>query len=682
MVSSTENKPDRTEKLVSLTYALTTTRIGYTRAQLRGMVDDYAGLSDEAFERKFERDKETLRNLGVVIVDGKGRGESSWDAGDPERRYRVLPSDYPLPALELEATEAAVLGLAARVVAGGGLGRQAARAAERLGLSTDLSEPAFSAVIDTEAEHLEPLIRHAALGNPVKFTYRTADGRTEPRAVMPWGLGHRLGHWYLAAGDTRRDGERLFRLDRIQGSVAQLSPKADDFVPQAYGRPDRFSMAAALDRLALATPSETARLLVPEGGGGTLAARAHVRTHAADGVHLEVSYRDAHSLAAEVAAEGARVLEPASLAAEVVRVLAAAEAPHRGEAPASRLSARRGGRVAAETTVSRALDLVAFVVQRGAPTPDEVMERFGLSRDELDSELTRLRNCGVPNGLHDELLDVEWDEGSVTISNAQALAEPINLNLAEAAALLIGLDAMSSAPEGSYTAEALGAISTVAARLRALRPELADFEQLLAVRASSRERAGLAAALARASEERFLVELDYAGSSTPGVRVIEPIRVLDVGERSYVQAWCRTRQAPRTFRLDRVVGASVLEEHFAPDAERAAAVRGAVFTPSETDVEATLAWSPAWADRALAHGPLRTGKSGELLATQIRVRDSAYLVRLAASAGGDAVVLEPQALRDATHRALRARLDQAVADAEAAGVPQAELDALVKGVRR
>lgn len=665
MVPTTENKPDRTEKLVSLTYALTTTRIGYTRAQLRDMVDDYAGLSDEAFERKFERDKETLRNLGVVIVDGKGRGEPSWDAGDPERRYRVLPGEYPLPALELDATQAAVLGLAARVVAGGGLGRQAARAAERLGLGAELGEPAFSAVIDTEAEQLEPLIRHVALGNPIKFTYRTADGRTEPRAVMPWGLGHRHGHWYLAAGDTRRDGERLFRLDRIQGTVAQLSPKAEDYVPQAYGRPERFSMAEALDRLEASLPSRVARLLVPEGAGGSLAARASARVHTAAGVELEVSYRDDASLAHEVAAEGARVLAPRSLADEVAGQLALAEETHRGEAPAFKLATRRGGRVAAEATVSRALDLVAFVVQRGAPTPLEVMERFSLSRDELDAELTRLRNCGVPNGLHDELLDVEWDDDAVTIANAQALAEPINLNLAEASALLIGLDAMSSAPEGGYSPEALEAIGAVASRLRGLRPELADFEHVLAVRASSRERAGLAARLAGAVEERRLVELDYAGSSTPGIRVIEPIRLLDVGARSYVQAWCRTRQAPRTFRLDRIVGARVLDERFPVDTERAAAVRGAVLTPSDGDAEATLAWAPAWNDRALAHSPLRVGKAGDRVATQIRVRDSSYLVRLAASAAGDVEVLAPPALREATHRALLARLTAARADASA-----------------
>lgn len=653
---------DRTEKLVSLTYALLTTRVGYSRTQLRVMVDDYQGLSDDAFERKFERDKETLRNLGVTLVDGKGRREHGSLEAEGERRYRILAEDYQLPSLKLSAQEAAVLGLASSVVAGGGLGVQAARAAERLGVDARSDQALFSPRVDGGEEHLESLIRYVSASVPVRFRYRTAQGSESSRTVMPWGLGHRHGHWYLAAGDTARDGERLFRLDRIVGSIAQASPKAEDHIPDAYGRPDRFSMAQALDRLDRSTPSRTARLLAQGVSGGTLAARARSRVEGPRGVELWVDYADETDLAREIAAEGVRVLEPGSLAAAVLVVLDDAVLAARAPAPPYKLLRHRGGRVSAEETVSRALDLVAFVVQRGGASVEELMRRFGLSHEELEAELTRLRFCGVPNGQHDELLDVEWDQDSVSITNAQVLAQPMNLSLVEATTVLMGLDALASAPAGALSAESARAVEQLAARLRRLRPELADFDRIIAVRAAARESGPLVGELAQGIDERHPVRLDYAGRNERSHRVVEPVRLMDVGGRSYLQAWCRLRRGPRTFRLDRMVSAEVLPEVFDLNQERASAVRGAPFEPDAAAPEASVLWGGAWEDVALAHHPDRTGKSPEGLASTIRVRDSDHLVRLAALSAGAVRVLGPEAVRDAVAVALEARRQGAVLD--------------------
>jgi proteasome accessory factor C len=52
----------------------------------------------------------------------------------------------------------------------------------------------------------------------VTLEYRAeATGIARPRAVEPRAVFHREGHWYLAAWDPERGGERLYRLDRIAG---------------------------------------------------------------------------------------------------------------------------------------------------------------------------------------------------------------------------------------------------------------------------------------------------------------------------------------------------------------------------------------------------------------------------------------------------------------------------------
>lgn len=676
-LDAVEKRPDRSEKLISLTYALLTTRVGYTRAQLRGMVEDYRGLSDEAFERKFERDKESLRSLGLVIVDGRGhREDQTAERGtDRERRYRILASDYRLPPLRLDPLEAAVLGLAAQVLAGGGMGRQTTRAAERLGVA-DLAAPGlFLPRIDAGTDHLEPLLRHAAAGTPVTFGYRAADGTRSRRTVVPWGLGHRHGQWYLAAGDTSRDNERLFRLDRIEGKVAQANAKADDHLAEAYGRPDRFDMAAALDRLERATPTLRAEVLPEPGRGGTLAARALRRRTQAHGEVLTVEYSEERALAAEAAGEGATVLAPASAARTAAawwrETLVAQTAP----APTYSLSRHAGGRVSAEQTAARAIDLVCYVVSQGEASPEELMQRFRLSRSELERELMRLSVCGVPNGLHDELLDVEWDEERVSISNASVLAAPMNLSLAEAAGVLLGLDALASAPAGTLGDPARQAVDALSERLRSLRPELADFDRIVAVRAATRDAGETVGRLAAAIEEGHPVRLRYAAGTGFPERDVEPVRLLETGGHTYLQAWCRLRRGPRSFRLDRIVEAEVLHEHTSPDPAHVSAVIASDLRPGPDATEVELAWRGSWAGAWPAYQPERTAQLDDGVVTSLRVHDLSSLVSLVARSGGAVTVTSPPEIVEMVSAALRRGVeaaDAAVLAASGTARPAAE----------
>ena len=58
----------------------------------------------------FERDKDELRSLGVPIEVG------NFDPlFDDEPGYRILSSEFALPAIDLDAEEAAVVGVATRV---------------------------------------------------------------------------------------------------------------------------------------------------------------------------------------------------------------------------------------------------------------------------------------------------------------------------------------------------------------------------------------------------------------------------------------------------------------------------------------------------------------------------------------------------------------------------------------
>ncbi len=68
----------------------------------------------------------------------------------------------------------------------------------------------------------------------LRFTYRG-----EARTVDPWRLSYRRGQWYLSGFDHHRDGERVYRVDRVEGA---LRPVGD---PGAFERPSGGAAAPA-----------------------------------------------------------------------------------------------------------------------------------------------------------------------------------------------------------------------------------------------------------------------------------------------------------------------------------------------------------------------------------------------------------------------------------------------------
>src|SRR5256885_10821006 len=105
--------PSRVERVLNLLALLLDTRVPMTRDEI---VRDVAGYPSQitAYRRAFERDKETLRGMGVPLTT-EPIGDGS------ELGYRVRPEDYYLPDPGLGVEEASPLPVPATAVS---LGRQ------------------------------------------------------------------------------------------------------------------------------------------------------------------------------------------------------------------------------------------------------------------------------------------------------------------------------------------------------------------------------------------------------------------------------------------------------------------------------------------------------------------------------------------------------------------------------
>jgi predicted DNA-binding transcriptional regulator YafY len=196
---------DRLERLVNLTATLLDTRRPITLDEIAERLEP--GYPDDkvARRRQFERDKETLRELGIPITVETPDGFGS------DQAYRIRAADYYLPDLDLSDAELAALHVAVTAVRVEG--DDARDALQKLGGVT--GEAADAPLADVPAaRELAPLFQAVSAHTPVAFDYRG-----ERRTLHPYGVVLRWGHWYVVGQDQDRDAPRAFRVDRIDGDL-------------------------------------------------------------------------------------------------------------------------------------------------------------------------------------------------------------------------------------------------------------------------------------------------------------------------------------------------------------------------------------------------------------------------------------------------------------------------------
>jgi len=223
---------DRLERLINLVAALLDAERPLTADELRQRLPGYAE-SEVAFRRAFERDKDVLREMGVPLV------LQPIDPSQPGREgYRIPKDEYYLRDPGLEPDELAALHLAASAVE-----LEGARGVEalwKLGgwVAEEGPPPAMAAL--PGAAHLSAAFGAISRRQPVTFSYRG-----ERRRVDPWRLAFRNGHWYLLGRDHDRDGERNFRLDRVDSEIVPDEAAAPfDRPPDPGSQPAPWQMGA------------------------------------------------------------------------------------------------------------------------------------------------------------------------------------------------------------------------------------------------------------------------------------------------------------------------------------------------------------------------------------------------------------------------------------------------------
>lgn len=226
----------KTTRLLDLIALLLARTVPVTKQEIRAGIPGYDGLSDDSFDRVFERDKTELRGLGVPlkayaiadraeVADPRAAARLGKDCG-----YLVDKGEFFLPRLDFSAEEWAAISLA-----GPAAGRirdkelsvalrslmqkvmcqrpDGAAARPEVGLA-----PGQRADAAAEAANLAKLQQSVRDNIRCEFTYYTIKSDTKAkRQADPYVLVYNGGTWYLIGRCHLRQEVRMFKLSRISG---------------------------------------------------------------------------------------------------------------------------------------------------------------------------------------------------------------------------------------------------------------------------------------------------------------------------------------------------------------------------------------------------------------------------------------------------------------------------------
>jgi proteasome accessory factor C len=292
----------------------------------------------------------------------------------------------------------------------------------------------------------------------------------------------------------------------------------------------------------------------------------------------------------------------------------------------------------------RLLALVPYVVARRAVGLAETAATFGMTERELIDDLNLAWCVELKSPEPYCPIDLSYEDGLVTISQAESIARPLRLAADEASALLVALRMLAEAGGDG------DAVTRLVAKIEDAAGASAAASSQLSIHIEGSNERGVPAALDAALAARRRVHLRYyvPGRDEATERDVDPIKLLVVEGRTYLRGWCRLAEGVRTFRLDRVLDVTVLDVPAEVHEEAESADEDAgLFRPSEADVRVELELAPAarWVAEYYPCESVTELGDGRLRVV-VRTPDTSLFRRLALRLGEEARVIAPQELAD------------------------------------
>ncbi|WP_343603248.1 YafY family protein [Mycobacterium sp.] len=302
----------------------------------------------------------------------------------------------------------------------------------------------------------------------------------------------------------------------------------------------------------------------------------------------------------------------------------------------------------------RLLNMVPYFQANPRVTRARAAADLGVSPEQLDTDLDQLWCCGLPGYGPGDLIDFDFSGDTVAVTFSAGVDKPLRLTSPEATVVLTALRALADIPGLVDPQAARSAIAKIEAAVGA-----AGQPRPAAAGTPAENRA--AAVVRTAVRDRRALAIDYYAASrdTLSRRVVDPIRVVLVGDHSYLEAWSREAEGVRLFRFDRIVDARVLDEPAAPPEPAAQAPPDmSLFDADPSLPSATLRLTPSasWMFEYYPMRLLRELPDGCCEAAMTYASDE-WMTRLILGFGSEVRVLAPDTLAQRVRGAATAALE-------------------------
>ncbi len=294
--------------------------------------------------------------------------------------------------------------------------------------------------------------------------------------------------------------------------------------------------------------------------------------------------------------------------------------------------------------LQRLLTLVPYVISRNVVSLADTAAAFSITERQLVDDLNMLWCVELRSPDPYCPIDLSYEGGEIVVSEAESIDRPLRLGTDEASALLVALRMLAEVPGLSDRS----ALSRTIAKLEAAAGGAAAASSQVAVQMDDRAQGNVLAEITDAIRAGRRLHLSYyvPGRDEATERDVDPMRLLVVEGRAYLEGWCRSAEAVRLFRLDRVLSLSVLDlAASVPDEAEPVDVDKGLFRPSAQDVHVVLELSASgrWVGEYYPCEQVEELGEGRLRVS-LRTPDTQMVRRLALRLGEDGRVISPPEL--------------------------------------
>jgi len=285
------------------------------------------------------------------------------------------------------------------------------------------------------------------------------------------------------------------------------------------------------------------------------------------------------------------------------------------------------------TRTARALDLIPFLLEHQGISVEELAAEFQVSQIQMMEDLNLLFVCGLPGYTPLELIDMNFEDGFVTVSDPQVLDKPRKLSKPELTTLLVSLEVMKTFAKSAVQKE----IADLQVKLQSVLDRKPTIDVVVKESIDSKLEEIL-----HAIEKGSALDIHYlsAHSDKESWRKIIPNRVYFEGRHAYVESWCITSQGERVFRLDRILELRLDAKAYVPGVEN----------PDLGKVEEISLFVSNAARIFLEENAsiiAATERVSNGYQVSVSAIDQGWLVRTMAGFGPEIAVIQPLALKNA-----------------------------------